>query len=77
MKLAEAKVIEKTRGESPVLLLDDVLSDLDTKRRKRLLESISVGQQVLITATDTDKLDSGLLDNSIEYEIEDGNIRKC
>lgn len=77
MKLAEAKVIEKTRGESPVLLLDDVLSDLDTKRRKRLLENISVGQQVLITATDTDKLDSGLLDNSVEYEIEDGNIRKC
>jgi DNA replication and repair protein RecF len=49
--LAEAKVIENTLGEAPVLLLDDVLSELDDQRRMALLGGVPESCQTLITAT--------------------------
>lgn len=45
-------------GESPILLLDDFMSELDKKRRKSFLESIE-GNQVIITCTDNiDNIDN-------------------
>lgn len=49
MKLAEAEISEKQTGERPVLLLDDVLSELDETRKKFVLTGIN-GGQVIITA---------------------------
>jgi DNA replication and repair protein RecF len=50
--LAEAELIAELRGEQPLLLLDDVLSELDTGRRKTLIEQVRrLGGQVLVTAT--------------------------
>jgi DNA replication and repair protein RecF len=51
IKLAEIKFIEKITGKKPILLLDDVFSELDPDRQKRLLEAIE-GCQAVITATD-------------------------
>lgn len=72
MKIAEADYIFKKTNEYPVLLLDDILSELDINRRMYLWERI-VGRQVLITCTDMDffenKHGSKLFyvhDNSIE-----------
>ncbi|MBQ9461204.1 MAG: DNA replication/repair protein RecF [Clostridia bacterium] len=48
MKLAEAYVIGKERGEQPVILLDDVLSELDPSRQNYLLNKLE-GMQVFIT----------------------------
>jgi recombinational DNA repair ATPase RecF len=39
------------RGEAPVLLLDDVFSELDDRRSAALLESLPVGQKILTTAS--------------------------
>ena len=50
--LAEAEVIAARRGVPPLLLLDDVLSELDRGRRKILAERIALRGQALITATD-------------------------
>lgn len=50
LKLAELEVMAQTLGESPILLLDDVMSELDVERRKMLLTRIS-GVQTLITCT--------------------------
>jgi len=49
MKLAEAEYSEKSTGERPVLLLDDVLSELDEGRKRFVLTGITRGQ-VIITA---------------------------
>jgi DNA replication and repair protein RecF len=49
-KLAEIEVIKKHAGQSPVLLLDDVLSELDEKRQAFLLQSIG-GLQTVLTCT--------------------------
>ena len=51
MKLAEGDITEKEFGEYPVFLLDDVLSELDGKRREYLLRNIT-GRQVIMTGCD-------------------------
>ncbi len=48
LKLAEAEQIGENRGENPVILLDDVLSELDNTRRNYLLKELS-GMQIFIT----------------------------
>jgi DNA replication and repair protein RecF len=50
--LAEAEVIADRRGIPPLLLLDDVLSELDSGRRKILAERIALRGQALVTTTD-------------------------
>ena len=54
--LAEAALIEERRGEAPLLLLDDVLSELDPSRRRVLVEQLSGRGQTLITSTTADAL---------------------
>lgn len=56
MKLAQLHVFRQETGEPPVLLLDDVMSELDMTRRTRLLEEIS-GLQTFITCTDESDLE--------------------
>ena len=51
LKLAEAEVIKKFTGENPVILLDDVMSELDTSRQDYILNHIR-DRQVFITCCD-------------------------
>ena len=53
MKLAEASLLQKSKGEPPVILLDDVLSELDRQRQDYLLHRLD-GFQVFITCCNTD-----------------------
>ena len=53
LKLAELEIIERQTGEKPILLLDDVLSELDSKRKKRLI-AFSKKTQTFLTCTDFD-----------------------
>jgi DNA replication and repair protein RecF len=52
LKLAELEFIKSETGEYPVLLLDDVMSELDVNRREQLLNFIRDKIQTFITATD-------------------------
>jgi DNA replication and repair protein RecF len=54
--LAEAEVIAEQRGTPPLVLLDDVLSELDATRRLALAERISRAGQVIVTATGAEAL---------------------
>ena len=56
MKLAQMEIFQQESGEEPVLLLDDVMSELDMTRRKRLLQEIS-HVQTFVTCTDESDLD--------------------
>ncbi len=56
MKMAQAEYINSLKGEYPVMLLDDIMSELDINRRMYLSERIR-DKQVLITSTDTDLID--------------------
>ncbi len=55
LKLAQKDLIEDILGEKPILLLDDVMSELDESRRKYILEKIRECQ-VVITCTDIDDI---------------------
>lgn len=55
LKLAEIDVIKKERGETPALMLDDVMSELDPRRREMLVERIG-DVQTLVTCTDVSDL---------------------
>jgi DNA replication and repair protein RecF len=56
--LAEAELIVERRGTAPLLLLDDVLSELDPERRRILASRVAGAGQTLITATDAAMLPS-------------------
>ena len=51
LKLAELTIMKEATGEWPVLLLDDVMSELDPGRRRQLLSRLR-GIQTLVTCTD-------------------------
>jgi DNA replication and repair protein RecF len=70
--LAEAELIEERRGEAPLLLLDDVLSELDPTRRRVLVEQLSVRGQTLITSTTADALPG---DPAQLLEVSPGEVR--
>lgn len=73
IKLSEVELIKRERGMYPVLLLDDVFSELDEERRKYLIRSFK-DMQTLITVTDAiaiKELDN--IEKSLFY-IEDGNL---
>ena len=55
LKLIQMKIMEEDGGEKPVLLLDDVMSELDRDRRERLLY-LADGYQTFVTCTDQDDL---------------------
>jgi DNA replication and repair protein RecF len=52
LKLAEVELMRGETGETPVLLLDDILSELDERRGRHVLETVSAAEQVLMTTTD-------------------------
>ncbi|MDE6029111.1 MAG: DNA replication/repair protein RecF [Clostridiales bacterium] len=54
MKLAEMQLLTKVIGTSPILLLDDVFSELDEHRRKKLIEALSGFQSIITTNDKTD-----------------------
>ena len=73
LKLSEIKLIKENTKDSPVLLLDDVLSELDAKRQNFLLESI-VDIQTVITCTGLDDFVSRRFDVNRTYHIVNGRV---
>ena len=70
--LAEAEVIEEQRGAPPLVLLDDVLSELDASRRRLLAERIARVGQAVVTATGAEMLP---LDPAQLLEVTPGAVR--
>ena len=71
LKLAQADMIYEDMGEYPVLLLDDIMSELDSLRRAYLVGKIK-NKQVIITCTDADEI--GISENANLIHIENGKI---
>lgn len=75
LKLSEIRLIEKISGEKPILLLDDVLSELDHHRQEYLLDSISK-IQTMITCTGLDDFVSSRIYLDKIFLVEGGRIRE-
>ena len=73
LKLAQITLVKNKTGDLPVLLLDDVLSELDSGRQKYLLDSID-GIQTFITCTGLDEFVDRNLSISHAFKVEKGKI---
>lgn len=74
LRLAEARYLLEQRGESPVLLLDDVLSELDGRRRAAVLAAIADYEQVLVTATELDRFLADFLEDATLFQVAGGSL---
>ena len=71
LKLAECEILEQRSGEPPVIMLDDVMSELDEHRRGYLLNHLE-GRQIIITCCDAPSF-SGMRQGAI-YEMKNGTL---
>jgi DNA replication and repair protein RecF len=74
-KLAELTYMRSSTGEEPVLLLDDVFSELDSQRRAHLLSEVLAHEQVLLTATDLASFPAEILDQAHIFRVVGGELQ--
>jgi DNA replication and repair protein RecF len=75
LKLSEIEMVRRIIKDSPILLLDDVLSELDSNRQNYLLNNIA-DVQVIITCTGLDEFVHNRLQMDMVYEVVNGTIKK-
>ena len=76
-KLGELAFMRAVTGEEPILLLDDVFSELDFSRREYLLRQVLKHEQVLITATDFASFPGEILARAHQYRVVNGEVIQC
>ena len=74
LKLAEVALMRQETGEDPILLLDDVMSELDAPRRASLAQSVIDAPQAIITATDLQDFTKEFLSRVRVLQVCDGSI---
>ncbi|MEE3343500.1 MAG: DNA replication/repair protein RecF [Bacilli bacterium] len=74
LKLAEIDIFKNICGDYPILLLDDIFSELDTKRKNRLVKYILDDVQTIITTTDLNVIDDSLVKRAKIFNIRDGKV---
>ena len=77
LKLAEAELVTRRTGERPLLLLDDVLSELDGERRGALLRRVAGEGQVIVTSAESGPFPPELMDAARVWTVTAGRIEAC
>ncbi|MCI0814680.1 MAG: DNA replication/repair protein RecF, partial [Chloroflexi bacterium] len=75
LRLAEAQFLRERRGDPPLLLLDDILSEMDASRRDSVLASLGEVDQMFVTGTDWDRFSGSFLDDASLFAVEAGSAR--
>ena len=73
MKLAEVELIYEVKKEYPILILDDVFSELDKTRKNMLINQMPNDVQIIITATSLAEIDNNIINNSNIISLEGDN----
>ena len=76
VKLAEIELIHTEINEYPILLLDDVLSELDDYRQSHLLNTIQGKVQTFVTTTSTDGINHQTLKEAATFTVDNGEVKK-
>lgn len=74
MKLSEVEFMKNETGEYPILLLDDVMSELDAHRRKFLLEVVREKVQTFVTSTEIDEVFKPIKNKSRIFDVKEGKV---
>lgn len=76
VKLAEIEIFKKFKDTNPILLLDDVFSELDDIKKNKIIKYISNDIQVIITTTELKKINQKKFDSVSVFKIKNGEIIK-
>ena len=76
MKLSEIDIFKQFKSTSPILLLDDVFSELDDIKKNNIIKYINNGIQVIITTTEIKKINKNKFDSVTIFKIKNGEIIK-
>lgn len=76
LKLAEIELIHAEIGEYPILLLDDVLSELDDFRQSHLLNTIQGKVQTFVTTTNVEGIDHDTMRAAATFHVTQGNMKQ-
>ena len=76
LKIGLLEIAKKQIGEYPILLLDDVLSELDDKRKTKLLNMIDHKIQTFITSTSIDGIHHQIINDALKIYISEGHIKE-
>lgn len=74
MKLSEIELVKKVTNDQPILLLDDVLSELDRKRQNQLLDSIK-DIQIILTCTGLEEFVTNRMNTEKIYKVTNGQVQ--
>jgi DNA replication and repair protein RecF len=74
LKLAESTYLKERRGSEPLLLLDDLLSELDTTRRRQIMEHVTQYQQCIVTAAELDSVPNLFVSAANNLLVDNGKI---
>lgn len=74
LKLSEVKLFTDVTLDSPLLLLDDMFSELDIDKRNNILKYLDSNIQTIITTTDIKNINNNIKQNANVYEIKEGKI---
>lgn len=74
LKLAEISIFKDVTGDYPILLLDDIFSELDVDKKNRLVKYILNDIQTIITTTDLNMIDKTLVDRAKIFKISGGKV---
>ncbi len=69
LKIAECEIIEERLDKKAVILVDDIFSELDENRRKKMVSILSSGNQVIFTMVNINSVDKGVFQSSMHYEV--------
>jgi len=76
LKLAEVQWMRERTGEWPVILLDEVMAELDLRRRADLVQYVFESEQVLFTATDVKMFTPDFVEKVQVWNVHDGKVAK-
>jgi len=76
LKLSEISIFKNITNTLPILLLDDIFSELDKTNRNRLIQYIDSDMQVIITTNDTKGISKKILDNAKIFDIKDCKLKE-
>ena len=74
LRLAEAQFLRDRSGEEPILLLDDILSELDERRGAAVRHAVENAEQALITTADLDRFDQAFVRRASIYAVVGGEV---
>lgn len=76
LKLSEIEIFKINTGDTPILLLDDIFSELDLKKKNRLIRYMIDDVQTIITTTDLNMIDDYLVERAKIFEVSCGKVVK-